>query len=555
MPAPAQPIDPPSRGRFEIHSSVEGLIVATCLFWTLSANTMFFSAALREHGVASAADWGFLFALGVALTAVQLLALALVATRRTVKPLVALLVVGSAAASYFMQAHGVYLDPGMLRNVLNTGVAEARELLNVTLALHVLLYAGLPLLLLWHVRVVDRPWRRAVPVRALLILLATVAAVASVLMVFQPLASLMRNHKEVRYLMTPANLVYSTTRVLLSEAPGAVQARTPIGLDAAPGAAFKARHKPTVVVVVVGETVRAANWGLSGYGRETTPELRLVAGLINSAQVTSCGTSTEVSLPCMFAPVGRRDYDEARIRREESLLHVVARAGVAVHWIDNNSGCKGVCDGLPQQSIDGADAAAGCVGGRCLDELLLPPFERALATARGTSLIVLHPLGNHGPAYSRRYPREFARFLPDCRQDELSRCSREEIVNAYDNATLYGDHLLASVIKRLQARSAEVDAALVFVSDHGESLGESGLYLHGMPYAIAPDVQKRVPMVMWLSEGLSGALQLSAECLATRARQPASHDNLFHSLLGLLDVRTALYDPTLDVGAGCRNEK
>jgi lipid A ethanolaminephosphotransferase len=303
--------------------------------------------------------------------------------------------------------------------------------------------------------------------------------------------------------------------------------------------------------MVVGETARAANWGLDGYARQTTPQLATLP-VINFRDVTSCGTNTEVSLPCMFAPVGRGDYDEGRIRHSESLLHLLQRAGVAVHWRDNQSGCKGVCDGLSNDSVQTVNPPGLCEDGRCLDEGLLAGLDERLAKARGTQLLVLHQLGNHGPSYFRRYPAAFDRFKPACASDDLQRCSVPEIVNAYDNALLYTDHLLASLVAKLQAHQDRVDTLMLYVSDHGESLGENNLFLHGLPYAIAPDVQKKVPMVMWMSPGFAQARALDVACLQRRALQPASHDNLFHTLLGLLDVQTSLYRSDADLARGCR---
>jgi lipid A ethanolaminephosphotransferase len=239
----------------------------------------------------------------------------------------------------------------------------------------------------------------------------------------------------------------------------------------------------------------------------------------------------------------------------ESLLHVAARAGVAVTWRDNQSGCKGVCDGLPLETITSASAPGLCQGDRCWDESLLRGLDdrlRAMKGGKGTHLLVLHMLGNHGPSYFRRYPAAFERFTPVCQNDDLGRCSREEIVNAYDNALLYTDHVLASLIGTLGAHAASVESAMLFVSDHGESLGEKNLFLHGVPYAIAPNEQTRVPMVMWWSQGFGGAAGKSPDCLRERARQPAQHDHLFHTVLGLLDVKTSLYASELDLVRGCR---
>ena len=186
---------------------------------------------------------------------------------------------------------------------------------------------------------------------------------------------------------------------------GAAQPRQPIGLDAAPGPSWAQQSKPRLMVLVVGETARAANWGLNGYARQTTPELARLP-VINFGAVQACGTNTEVSLPCMFAPVGRRDYNEQRIRDSQSLLHVLARAGVDVHWRDNQSGCKGVCDGLSSENVRSSNPPGLCSDGQCLDEALLADLDRRLdrlqAQRSGTQLLVLHMLGNHGPSYFRR---------------------------------------------------------------------------------------------------------------------------------------------------------
>ena len=550
--------------RLRLTLSVEQLMLTASLFFALTANRAFFAATLKDRSATDPTAWGFGAAMFVLVLGLHLLLMALVAHRHTIKPLLVVLILGTAFATYYMGAFGVYLDPSMLRNVMRTDVKEASELFNPEMLRHVLLHGGLPLLILWRIRLrppaANARWWRAMALRTGLVL-GTLATVAGcLLLVFQPFASLMRNQKEVRYLITPANYLWSIGSVLAAETRGAAKPREAIGLDALPGPSWAARRKPLVVVMVVGETARAANWGLNG-GRQTTPELAALRqadpqALVNFSQVTACGTNTETSLPCMFAPVGRRAYDEARIRGQQSLLHVVARAGVAVNWRDNQSGCKGVCEGLPSDIVSAATTPALCSDGRCLDEGLVHDLDQRLKAAQGTQLWVLHMLGNHGPSYFRRHPPAFARFLPECRNDDLRQCTVEQITNSYDNALLYTDHLLAQAITRLKARAGEVDTALLYVSDHGESLGEHNLFLHGIPYAIAPDVQKQVPMVMWTSPGLEAAAGLQSGCLArslsAQAVKAVAHDHLFHTLLGLLDVRTALHEPAFDLASPCR---
>ena len=544
------PYSDPRRLRpFTFSISVEGLLLLCCVFWVAVINRPFFQAALAGRALADANAWGFALALGVGLVCLHALLLAPFCNRYTVKSVLGLLIVATAIAGHFTNYLGVYLDPSMLRNTLRTDVHEASELFSWAMLPNLLVFAALPLLVLWRARPRRLPWLRSLVIRLGFMALMAALTVGMVLAIFQPLASAMRNHKEMRYLITPANYLWSLGSVAAVDLRGQAGPKRVLGEDAAAGPSHAAGGKPRLLVLVVGETARAANWGMNGYARQTTPQLATLP-VINFSDVTACGTNTEVSLPCMFAPIGRRDHDEARIRGSQTLLHVLTRAGVAVDWRDNQSGCKGVCDGLPATSVMALAPPGLCERGRCMDEGLLHGLDALLKNVRGTQLLVLHQLGSHGPAYFRRYPKEFARFAPVCQNDDLRLCSREEIVNAYDNSLLYTDHVLALLLKKLQANPA-VDSAMVYVSDHGESLGENNLYLHGIPYAIAPDVQKKVPMVMWFSDGFSNQAGLDLACLRKRANLPAAHDHLFHTTLALLDVRTRLYEPAWDLTHGC----
>lgn len=544
---------PRRRWALQVEWRVETLALAASLFFALFCNGPLWAALLQGRPWDAPATWGFAAACLVALVALQwALLLVLLGLRITAKPVLALLLVTTAFASYFMGRYNVYLDPSMLRNVLRTDAKEAGELLGWRLLPHLLLFAGLPLLLLSRVRLHRGRPLPAVLIRLGALLLALLLATGAIWSQFQALSSLMRNQKAVRYLVTPGNYIVSLISVIGADTKSAALPRQSIGTDAQLGPRAKGA-KPALLVLVVGETARAANWGLDGYARQTTPELAALPGVINFAQATSCGTNTETSVPCMFSPRGRRDYDEARIRGSQSLLHVLNHAGVNVLWRDNQSGCKGVCEGLPQQVMGAADAPALCDGERCLDEILLQGLAgRLREPPPGPQVLVLHQLGNHGPAYYKRYPPAFRRFTPTCDTADLRACSREQIVNAYDNALLYTDHVLAELIGLLKANAGTVDSALLYVSDHGESLGENGLYLHGVPYAIAPDTQTHVPMIMWLSPGFAQRMGIDGGCLRRRAQLPASHDNLFHTTLGLLDVHTRLYEPEMDITAGCR---
>ncbi len=519
-----------------------------------TANGPWWSAVSRDRGLSDPATWLYLAACFSTLVALHFTVVAAFVNRWTVKPLLTVILVATAAAAHFMRSYAVLLDPTMLQNVVNTDLREAAELITWPLVGDVLAWAAVPVAFVWLVPIERRPWLRSVGFRSACIALALAVAALSILSVSRDLASQMRNQRELRYLITPGNYLVGLATSVAGGLTAASGPRLVIGADARLAPAAASRARPKVLVLVLGETARAANFSLLGYARNTNPQLSGL-DLIAFRNVTACGTSTEVSVPCMFSRYGRADYDERRIRQSEGLLDVLVRGGYDVRWRDNQSGCKGVCKGprIDYRKLDATLAPELCDAGQCLDGILVRSLDNELAAVRGNTVIVLHMMGSHGPAYFRRYPDAFRRFSPDCQTAQLRDCSRAEVVNAYDNGILYTDHVLAGLVESLRARAAEVDAAMLYVSDHGESLGEAGLYLHGIPYAIAPGVQTHVPMLAWVSTELAAADGLERACLERTADLPLSHDNLFDTVLGLLDVQTAIYRPERDILRPCRD--
>ena len=526
--------------------SSEFMILMSSVAFSVLFNNAFWSSAVPSPWM----QWKLALSLFLILTALHCLLLGVLVNRWIAKPVLTVLLLTTALAAHFMSTYGVYLDADMLRNVLSTDAKESRELMTISLLVPVAL-ALFPVALLWWAKIRRRSIVRASMVRLAFLAVSVVVILVGVFLSSRDLSSLLRNQREIRYLVAPANYLVALSKVLLAAPPGKRAAPLlPIGEDAVQRPAATDR-KPRLVVLVVGETVRAHNWGLSGYSRQTTPRLSRVPGLVNFSDAVACGSSTEVSLPCMFSPYGRANYDQKKIRSHQSLLHVLNRGGVRPLWIDNQSGCKGVCSDLPYLQVGDEQDPALCNGTRCYDEILVKTLASHLVPAKGDRLVVLHQLGNHGPNYFERYPDRFKTFMPSCENPDLGECTVSSIVNAYDNAVLYTDHFLAETISLLEGQS-HYDAAMIYVSDHGESLGENGLFLHGMPYAIAPDEQLKVPMVVWLSRTFLQTAAIEGACLQKVANRPVSHDNLFSSLLGLFDIKTTLYSPHMDVFHSCR---
>ncbi len=296
--------------------------------------------------------------------------------------------------------------------------------------------------------------------------------------------------------------------------------------------------------MVVGETARADHWGLNGHSPDTTPLLRR-EGVVNFPDFWSCDTSTAKSVPCMFSNLGRAKFDRRTVVGRDNALDILARSGVSVLWRDNNSSSKGVADRVTYQDYKTAKLNPMCDDGECRDVGMLQNLQDYIDAQKGDILIVLHQMGNHGPAYYKRYPKEFERFTPVCRTNDLGSCTEEEIHNTYDNAILYTDYFLSETIALLKKNDSKFETAMFYVSDHGESLGEYGMYLHATPYALAPDTQKHVPAVMWFSEGIKHDLKL--DTIAERSRRRWSHDNVFATLLGLFAIRSEAYPAEMDI--------
>ena len=533
--------------QFQASITLTGLSAA--VFITLFGNLSLWRSVL-DLMPASPTNLGFLLAEFVLITAISQLLLATFSFRHVFKPMLSALLLIIAICAYFMDSYGVILDKAMMQNAMETDLAETSDLIGWRLLGYLVFIWLLPTLLLWRTHIRFGSWRRQLAG-------ALIKAVGAVLLIVLALGShykafslIGREHKELRMQMNPSYPLYAAVQFGLSHSAAPVVLQD-IAEDAhrllpATGTAMK-----RVVVLVVGETARSANFSLNGYPRKTNPELSILP-IFSFQHVTACGTSTAISVRCMFSSLGQQRFSREQAEAQQNVLDVLSRVGVEVHWRDNNSGCKGVCDRIIRDDLAKAATPELCKDGECYDSILLDRLDQQLQELKTDALIVLHQQGSHGPAYYRRVPSDYKAFQPECQDSNVQNCSRESIVNAYDNTILYTDHLLAQLIHVLARRDHQIASSLIYLSDHGESLGENDIYLHGFPYALAPDEQKQIPFMVWLSTDMSKQLRLDESCLAATTGQPVSHDHLFHSLLGIFDVSTREYKAPLDVFSACR---
>jgi lipid A ethanolaminephosphotransferase len=519
--------------------STNQVLLAAALFLTAFANQAFFRNLTTTF---ADTPWGLLHVLSLALVLMcaTVLLLAVLAYRPLLKPTLVVLFMVSAASAYFMDTYNVIIDRDMLANVMATDSAETADLLTPKLFLYLGLLGLLPSLLLWRIRIRPASLPRAIGSRLLLTGGALMIMLALVLISSAFYAAFVREHKELRYYANPLTPVYAGYKYVKTRAKTGPIELAAIGEDALIPEQDIDRE---LVIMVVGETARADRFSLNGYERETNPNLAQ-HDVISFTNVSSCGTSTAISVPCMFDIYDHENFSSSESEATENALDVLHHAGVTVLWRDNNSNSKGVADRMPIEDFRSPETNPVC-DTECRDVGMLSGLQEYIDQQEsGDILIVLHQMGSHGPAYFKRYPSEFHVFVPTCDSSQLDSCSASEIGNAYDNTILYTDHFLGQVIDLLRSYDDRFETVMFYASDHGESLGESGVYLHGLPYWLAPDAQTRVPVILWFG---SNYHDVDVAAMRQLRDTPLSHDNLFHTLLGLFEIDSGVYDGTLDM--------
>jgi lipid A ethanolaminephosphotransferase len=466
----------------------------------------------------------------------------------SVKVWCSFVVLAAASLSYFSFFFGTQFDKNMLLNGLQTDPAEVLDLLTLRMFLWVLVLGVVPAYALVRVRFVQtKGWFSSFRRSLGLLLFAFALTLIIVYSLFPRYASATRNRDVTFNTMAPVNLAAAAASLTYALQATAVT-RAPVGEDAKQSYTIP---KPRLIVFVMGETARAQNHGLNGYERDTTARMKAANGFY-FPDTESCGTATSISVPCMFSGFSKDEFTLAKGRSIETLIDVVHRAGARVLWRDNDSGCKGVCAKAEYEDFTTATNPVWCKSTlNCFDEILLEGLEQKIRLKSRDTLVVLHLKGSHGPAYYRRYPSQFERFKPTCQTNDLAACNLEEIRNAYDNTIVYTDHVIGETIVMLEKLADQFATALLYVSDHGESLGEGGLFLHGIPQAVAPKEQTRVPMYAWVSPQYIAYEKWNLDCMRKQTQIPRSHHNVYSTVLGFLEIDTKVYKESLDIFEPC----
>ena len=508
------------------------LIIVTSIFLVIFDNYIFFKNTIKIYPL-NVENIGFLISLVLVLTALIIFIFTLVSSKYTTKGILIFTLLVSSLTNYFMNSYGIFIDVEMIRNIIQTDLNESLDLITLKQVLYLLFLGIIPSIFVFNAKIEYRNMRVEVISKAKTIALSLVIISASIFLFSKSYTSFAREHKHLRFSTNPTFWIYSTVEYLVNTINPKSNKIKPLGLDAS----IKDGRKRKIVIMIVGEAVRADHLALNGYKRDTTPLLKK-ENIINFSNFYSCGTSTAVSVPCMFSYLTKDEYTYKKGLSQENVLDVLKHTNrVSILWRENNSNSKGVALRVENVYYKNYVNNKVCDSVECRDEGMLIGLDEYIKSHSDKDiLIVLHQMGNHGPAYYKRYPKEFEKFTPTCKTNQLEQCSKQEISNAYDNAIVYTDYFLSKTINLLK-KYKNASTAMVYISDHGESLGENGVYLHGLPYFIAPQAQINVASLMWFNT--------NTKYINNTKRY--SQDNLFHTLLGLFDVKTEVYKRSMDI--------
>ena len=448
----------------------------------------------------------------------------------------------NVGAVYFINTYNISIDYVMVINVLETNSKEAFELFNFTFLSYILFFIILPSIYL--IKYVDIEYDsnlRLYIKKLITIILSFVLIFMVVFFNYKHLSSNVRQNRNLRNDIIPLNYINSIVKIVK------IKTKSMEFKDLTADVIMENNNnKKNIMIFIVGEAARAKNFSLGGYEINTNEPLN-GQDFIYFNNVESCGTSTAVSVPCMFSVYERKDFKMEYKNSVSNLLDFMKKAGFYTIWIDNNSDCKGVCNRADE--VVNLARIPECSARICYDEEMLYDIENKIKNINKDNIVIfLHQMGSHGPAYYLRYPDGFEKFAPVCKSGYFDDCSNEEVINTYNNTIYYTSYFINATINILK-EIKDYNTFMLYVSDHGQSLGENGIFLHGTPYLIAPKEQKQVPMILWFSNDFKKNYKINEDCIKNKT--DLTHDNLFHSILGIYKINTQYYNKNLDIFNNC----
>lgn len=530
------------------------LFILVSFIFVVTQNTVFWREMYYLMTFDSLRSYFFTISIFIVLMCVILILMSLFLWSKLRWPFIVLLLILCTVFNYYSYHYQIYMDRDMLTNIIETNSGEMVSLLSGKIIIWLFLGVALPVFVLSKIEIKPLVWWKSL-LQRFIVILVSLGLIGGIAFIFyKDYASFFRNNRQVLKLVMPVSYIASGIAYMEKSYADNLPFQT-IGEDAVLDKDKQSTDTKTVFVMVVGETARSQNFSLNGYEKETNPRLSQQSSLTSFKYVSSCGTATAVSVPCMFSLLTRDTFDKNIAKNQENLLDILQRVGYQVLWRENDGGCKGVCDRVTTQYVENYTTDPKSVTGLYYDENLLSNLREYITEQDNSDdlVIVLHMNGSHGPTYYQRYPDEFRKFQPSCDTNRIESCDTKSLENVYDNTIVYTDYVLDRTIEMLRSLDSSYEASLLYVSDHGESLGEDRFYLHGAPYLIAPVTQTQVPMILWGSDNFFKSRNLDQDCLSNIAQKNHySHDNLFHSLLGILSVRTKVYDESMNIFKECQ---
>lgn len=434
------------------------------------------------------------------------------------KPLLIISFIINALAVYFVNTYSVIIDESMIGNVFNTNYSESSSYFSFKLILYVLLLGVLPSIYIYKVKLIKETLKRFLTVMSLTL-------VAMLLLAFANAANWLwidKNSKQLGGLAMPWSYAVNTSLYYVHQAQ---KNKKEILL---PNATIKNKEK-AVVVLVIGESARRENFSLYGYNKNTNPLLSKMENVFHF-DANSCATYTTAGVKCILEYEQSNDLYEILpnylYRNDVDVIWRTANWGEPPVHIEKYMNEEAIKQRYPKEVTEGN-----------YDETLLAGLkEDILNSKKDKVFIVLHTSTSHGPQYNKKYPPKFEVFSPVCTSVELANCSKTELINAYDNTIVYTDYILSRVIEDLKGLK-DYKSTMLFVSDHGESLGEKNLYMHGIPMSIAPKEQYEIPFIVWVSEN---SKQL-------KKNEVLSQQHVFHSVMNFLSMDSPIYNENMNI--------